>query len=96
MDSQMSRQFGAMPRHSRSMKPTVRLADRVNWLFRATGSNALRWGADLTYVATWCGFVHVALVVDGYVRWLVGWHASSSLRNELGLDALGSAQDLGR
>ena len=42
-------------------------ADRVNRVFRATRPNAL-WLADLSYVATWAGFVYVAFVIDAYPR----------------------------
>ena len=38
----------------------ARPADRVNRVFEASRPNAL-WVADLTYVATWRGFVYVAL-----------------------------------
>jgi putative transposase len=44
--------------------------------------------ADLTYVATWSGFVYVAFVVDAFSRFVVGWQASRSLRTDLALDAL--------
>src|SRR6266545_1691860 len=46
------------------------------------------WVADLTYVATWSGFVYVALVIDAFSRFIVGWQASRSLRTDLALDAL--------
>ncbi len=36
------------------------------------------WGADITYVATWSGFVYVAFVID-VSRFIVGWRVSSSL-----------------
>ena len=42
-------------------------ADRPNQL----------WVADLTYVATWRGFVYVAFVIDVFSRRIVGWRASS-------------------
>jgi transposase InsO family protein len=44
--------------------------------------------ADLTYVATWSGFIYVAFVVDAFSRFIVGWQASRSLRTDLALDAL--------
>jgi putative transposase len=47
--------------------------------------------ADLTYVATWRGFVDVAFVIDVFSRRIVGWRASSSLRSDLALDALEQA-----
>src|SRR5262249_59600141 len=40
---------------------------------------------------TWRGFVYVAFVIDVFARRIVGWRASSSLRSELGLDALDQA-----
>ena len=47
--------------------------------------------ADLTYVATWRGFVYVAFVIDIFARRIVGWRVSSSLRTDLALDALEQA-----
>jgi putative transposase len=64
-----------------------RPADLVERDFSAQRPNQL-WVADLTYVATWSGFVYVALVIDAYSRFLVGWQASRSLRTDLALDAL--------
>ena len=52
--------------------------------------NAL-WVADLTYVATWRGFVYVAFVIDAFARRIVGWRVSNSLRSDLALDALEQA-----
>jgi transposase InsO family protein len=48
-------------------------------------------GSDLTYVATWQGFVYVAFVIDVFARRIVGWRASRSLRTDLALDALEQA-----
>ena len=42
--------------------------------------------ADLTYVATWAGFVYVAFVIDAFSRRIVGWRISRSLRSDLALD----------
>ena len=39
-------------------------------------------------MASWSGFVYVALVVDAFSRFIVGWPASRSLRTDLALDAL--------
>jgi putative transposase len=47
-----------------------------------------RWVADITYVATWVGWVHVAFVTDLFSRRIVGWRVSNSLRSDLALDAL--------
>jgi transposase InsO family protein len=64
-----------------------RPADLVARDFSATRPNQL-WVADLTYVASWSGFVYVAFVIDAFSRFLVGWQASRSLRTDLALDAL--------
>ena len=50
-----------------------------------------RWVADITYVATWTGFVYVAFVLDLFSRRVVGWRVSNSLRTDLALDALEQA-----
>jgi len=68
----------------------LRPADLVNRDFTAARPNAL-WVADLTYVATWSGFVYIAFVIDVYSRAIVGWRASRSLRSDLALDALEQA-----
>ena len=46
------------------------------------------WIADITYVATWCGFAYVAFVTDVFSRRIVGWRAATTLRADLALDAL--------
>jgi putative transposase len=70
-----------------------RPADLVERDFSATRPNQL-WVADLTYVATWSGFVSVALVIDAFSRFLVAWQASRSLRTEAGaVTSVGSRGD---
>jgi len=67
-----------------------RPADLVNRQFTATRPNQL-WVADITFVATWTGFVYVAFVIDVYARRIVGWRVANSLRTDLVLDALEQA-----
>lgn len=67
-----------------------RPADLVARQFTASRPNQL-WVADLTYVATWRGFVYVAFVIDVFSRRIVGWRVSTSLRSDLALDALEQA-----
>ena len=69
---------------------TRRPADLVARDFTAQQPNQL-WVADLTYVATWKGFVYVAFIIDAFSRMLVGWRASNTLRSDLALDALEQA-----
>lgn len=64
--------------------------DLVERNFTAERPNQL-WVSDLTYVATWRGFVYVAFVIDAYARRIVGWRVSSSLKSDLALDALEQA-----
>ena len=64
--------------------------DLVDRDFTATRPNQL-WVSDLTYVATWRGFVYVAFVIDVFSRRVVGWRVSNSLRSDLALDALDQA-----
>jgi putative transposase len=64
-----------------------RPADLVRRDFSAAGPNQL-WVADLTYVATWSGFVYTSFVIDAFSRFIVGWRSSRSLRADLALDAL--------
>ena len=68
----------------------MRPPDLVEREFHASRPNQL-WVADLTYVATWTGFVYVALVIDVFSRYIVGWRVSNSLRSDLALDALEQA-----
>jgi hypothetical protein len=65
----------------------VRPADVVERDFTAMHPNQLRV-ADLTYVATWAGFVSAAFVIDVFSRMIVGWRVSRSPCSDLALDAL--------
>ena len=56
--------------------------DRLCRDFTADAPNQ-RWTADITYVATWAGFVYVAFVMDLFSRRIVGWRVSNSLRTDL-------------
>ncbi len=64
-----------------------RPADLVNRDFSAGRPNQL-WVADITYVATFSGFVYTSFIIDAYSRMIVGWRSSRSLRADLALDAL--------
>ena len=64
--------------------------DHVNRQFQASRPNAL-WVSDVTYVATWTGFVYVAFVIDAYARRIVGWRVSRTAHAGFVLDALEQA-----
>jgi putative transposase len=80
----------------RKVKTTIpddlaeRPRDLVKRDFTAIRPNQL-WVADLTYVATWRGFVYVAFITDVFSRRIVGWRVSNSLRSDLALNALEQA-----
>ena len=57
----------------------TRPPDLVQRRFEATRPNQL-WVADLTYVATWSGFVYVAFVIDAFARRIVGWRVARCTR----------------
>ncbi len=81
---------GRSCRTTRSDDALDRPADLVNRQFYATRPNQL-WVADITFVATWAGFVYVAFVVDVFARRIVGWRVARTLHTELVLDALEQA-----
>ena len=64
--------------------------DLVNRKFAANGPNQL-WVADMTYVATWTGFVYLAVVLDVWSRRVVGWSIGQSMTADLVLAALNMA-----
>jgi transposase InsO family protein len=67
-----------------------RPSDLVKRQFVAQRPNQL-WVADITFVATWSGFVYVAFVIDVFSRYIVGWRVSRSMQTDLVLDALEQA-----
>ncbi len=64
--------------------------DLVQRDFSAEGPNRL-WVADITYVATWSGWLYLAVVIDAWSRRVVGWAMATDLRTQLVLDALAMA-----
>jgi putative transposase len=64
--------------------------DLVDRDFAAPGPDRL-WVADITYIATWAGFLYLAVVLDAWSRRVVGWAMATHLRTELVLDALNMA-----
>ena len=69
-------------------KPGARPApDLVQRNFSASAPNRL-WVADITYIATWTGWLYLAVVVDAWSRKVVGWAMSTHLQTALVMDAL--------
>lgn len=61
--------------------------DLVQRDFIAEVPNRL-WVADITYIATWTGWLYLAVVVDAWSRKVVGWAMSTHLQTTLVMDAL--------
>jgi putative transposase len=71
-------------------REAVAAPDLVERRFEAAEPNRL-WVADITYVATWAGFVYLAVVLDAFSRKVVGWSIRNDLTTQLVLDALDMA-----
>jgi putative transposase len=86
----LERLQGVHIRRRRWRKGTGELApapDRVARAFR-TGEPDRVWVADITYVATEEGWLHLAAIEDLFSRRIVGWAMAPHLRTELVVDAL--------
>ena len=76
---EMGLQGAVRGRRFKTTKPDssgARPMDLVERDFNATRPNEL-WVSDLTYIATWRGFVYVAFVIDVFARLIVGWRATN-------------------
>ncbi|CAA9396568.1 MAG: Mobile element protein [uncultured Rubrobacteraceae bacterium] len=63
---------GKKRRTTRRDPRAIPAPDLVNRDFRAAGPDRL-WTADITYLRTGEGFLHLAFVLDVYSRKIVGW-----------------------
>jgi putative transposase len=69
-------------------RPTHALAPNLlDRQFEAPGPNQ-RWTADFTYLWTDEGWLYVAVVIDMYSRYVVGWSMQASMTSQLVSDAL--------
>ncbi len=65
-------------------------SDLVDRNFRIGELDRL-WVADITYIATWAGFLYLAIVLDACSRKVVGWAMENHLKTELVLAAINMA-----
>jgi len=62
---------------------------KLNALTRSTFNRGYKWrDYNITYVATWSGFVYVAFITDVYSRYIVRWRVLKSMKTDLILDTL--------
>jgi transposase InsO family protein len=85
----VSRRRGA-PVTTRQARDHHPASDLVRRNFMAERPNEL-WVADITFLPTLVGFLHLAVVLDAWSRRIVGWAFSSDLKTRVGLDALDMA-----
>jgi putative transposase len=78
---------GKRRRTTRRDPHAIAAPDLVRRNFCATAPDML-WTADITYIKTDEGFLHLAFVLDVHSRRIVGWSMASHLRTELVVDAL--------
>lgn len=71
----------------RQDKHAIPAPDLVKRDFASNAANRT-WAADIIYVKTAEGFLHLAFVLDAYSRRVVGWAMASYLRAELVVEAL--------
>jgi putative transposase len=74
-------------RPRRPSSPPAAVPDLVAQSFRAPGPDRI-WAADITYLPTDQGWMHLAVVLDLYSRRVVGWSIGPHLRTDLVLGAL--------
>ncbi len=64
--------------------------NRLNRDFHADRPDQ-KWLADLTYIATWEGWLYLATIMDLYSRWIIGWAMVARMTTDLTLAALDMA-----
>ena len=74
-------------RRDKERRPAPDLVQRE---FTTTGINRL-WVADMTHIPTWVGFVYLAVVLDVYIRNMVGWAFGQQQTADLVIAALNMA-----
>jgi putative transposase len=93
------RQAGLAGKAARRWKKTtipdpaaVARADAIRRDFTADAAKInQRWCGDITYIATWEGWLYLATVIDIASRRVVGFALADHLRTELIADALANA-----
>ena len=97
--ARLMRQAGLRGRAAKRWKKTTvpdpaaaARADRIRRDFTADASKVnTRWCGDITYIATWEGWLYLATVIDIASRRVVGYALADHLRTGLINDALSNA-----
>jgi len=68
-------------------KPALLIPNLLQRQFTVARRNKV-WVTDLTYIRTWQGWLYLAVVMDLFLRKIVGWAAGPTIHRELVLDAV--------
>ncbi len=101
--ARLMRQEGLVARAGRLFRVTTRpnpaitryAPDRLQQCFQASCPDEI-WTSDITYIWTREGWLYLAIVMDLYSRYIVGWATSSSLKAEIITKALRRALQVRR
>lgn len=77
------------PRY-RFSKPSIVTPNQLEQDFSSSGPDRI-WVTDITYINTYEGWLHVAVVIDLYSRKVVGWSMGHTITTDLVLGALHGA-----
>jgi putative transposase len=68
-------------------KAAILIPNLLQRQFTVTRRNKA-WVTDITYIRTWQGWLHLAVVMDLFSRKIVGWSTAPTIHRELVLDAV--------
>jgi len=92
--ARLMKKAGLRPKQVKKFKATTNskhslpvAANILNRDFTADRPNS-KWTTDITYVWTREGWLYLAVVIDLYSRFIVGWAMSERMTRELAMDAL--------
>jgi putative transposase len=93
----LMRQLGIHGSHRRRYRKTTQRGleaalapDLMNRNFTASRPDE-KYVADITYIRTWEGWLYLAVILDVFSRYVVGWAKSTTLHAQVVVDALDMA-----
>lgn len=78
------------PRTTVPARDLAQVPDLLERDFTATEAGVKLVG-DITYIATWQGWVYLAIVLDCYSKKVIGWAMADHMRTQLVIDAMSMA-----
>jgi len=68
-------------------KPAVVVENLLDWQFQVNAPDRV-WVADIIYIKTYEGWLYLSVVIDLFLRRVVGWSARSRMTTDLALQSL--------